>query len=157
MNKIITRRNMTKIDKYDVDTGLFYDAIEHYWVKISGNTARVGMSPLIQETSGAFVAVQMKAVDQEFNQGEAFGSIEAEKHVGPLKMPLSGKVLKVNNEVIENPRLINYDPYGEGWIMEMELTNADAEVPELIFGDHDVVQWFESELKKFEDKGWIAN
>jgi len=148
---------MTKIDKYDVDTDLFYDQNEHFWVKISDNIARVGMSPLIQETSGAFVAVQMNDLNKKFNQGEAFGSIEAEKHVGPLKMPLSGKILKVNDEVIENPRLINYDPYGDGWIMEMELTNADAEVPELIFGDHNVVQWFESELKKFEDKGWIAN
>jgi glycine cleavage system H protein len=148
---------MTKIDKYDVDTGLFYDTKEHFWVKITGNSARVGMSPLIQETSGAFVAVQINSPDNELSKGEAFGSIEAEKHVGPLKMPLSGKVVKVNNEVMENPRLINYDPYGDGWIMEMELTNADAEVPELIFGDHNVVTWFETELKKFEDKGWIAN
>lgn len=148
---------MTKIDKYEVDTGLFYDSKEHYWVKISGNTARVGMSPLIQETSGAFVAVQMNALNKEFSKGEAFGTIEAEKHVGPLKMPLSGKVIKVNDEIIDNPRLINYDPYGDGWIVEMELSNADAEVPELIFGDHNVVQWFESELKKFTDKGWIAN
>jgi glycine cleavage system H protein len=148
---------MIKIDKYYVDTGLFYDQKEHFWVKISGNTARVGMSPLIQETSGAFVAVQINDLEKDFTKGEAFGSIEAEKHVGPLKMPLSGKVLKINDEVIENPRLINYDPYGDGWIMEMELSNADAEVPELIFGDHNVVQWFESELKKFEDKGWIAN
>jgi glycine cleavage system H protein len=148
---------MTKIDKYDVDTGLFYDTKEHFWVKISGNSARVGMSPLIQETSGAFVAVQINSPENELSKGEAFGSIEAEKHVGPLKMPLSGKVIKVNNEVMENPRLINYDPYGDGWIMEMELTNADTEVPELIFGDHNVVTWFEAELKKFEDKGWIAN
>jgi glycine cleavage system H protein len=148
---------MTKIDKYDVDTGLFYDAKEHFWVKISGNNARIGMSPLIQETSGAFVAVQLNSPKNELSKGEAFGSIEAEKHVGPLKMPLSGKVLQVNNEVIENPRLINYDPYGNGWIMEMELTNADSEVPELIFGDHNVVGWFKSELEKFENKGWIAN
>ena len=147
---------MTKIDKYEVDTGLFYDANEHFWLKISDNKARVGMSPLIQETSGAFVAVQMNALDKEFTKGEAFGSIEAEKHVGPLKMPLSGKVISVNQEIIENPRLINYDPYGDGWIMDMELTNADAEVSELIFGDHKVVKWFESELKKFEEKGWIA-
>jgi len=148
---------MTKIDKYDVDTGLFYDRQEHFWVKISENEARVGMSPLIQETSGAFVALQFNGLDKELSKGEAFGSIEAEKHVGPMKMPLSGKVTKINQAVIENPRLINHDPYGDGWIMEMELTNADNEVPELIFGDHNVVEWFETELKKFEDKGWIAN
>ena len=59
---------MTKIDKYEVDTGLFYDANEHFWLKISDNKARVGMSPLIQETSGAFVAVQMNALDKEFTK-----------------------------------------------------------------------------------------
>lgn len=147
---------MTKIDKYDVDTGLFYDPENHFWVKVSGNKAKIGMSPLIQETSGAFVAVQMNALDKEFTKGESFGSIEAEKHVGPLKCPVSGKVTKVNAEVIENPRLINYDSYGDGWLIEMELSNADSEISELIFGDHKVVAWFEAELKKFEDKGWIA-
>lgn len=147
---------MIKIDKYDVDASLFYDANEHYWVKITDNIARVGMSPLIQETSGAFVAVQMNAHHKEFNRGEAFGTIEAEKHVGPLKAPLSGRVIKINEEVIENPRLINYDPYGDGWLVEMELTNAEAEVLDLIIGEDKVVAWFKSELKKFEEKGWIA-
>lgn len=147
---------MIKIDKYDVDTSLFYDTNEHYWVKITDNIARVGMSPLIQETSGAFVAVQMNAHHKEFNRGEAFGTIEAEKHVGPLKAPLSGKVIKINKEVIENPRLINYDPYGDGWLVEIELTNAEVEVLDLIIGEDKVVDWFKSELKKFEDKGWIA-
>ena len=71
-------------------------------------------------------------------------------------MPLSGRITRFNEEITENPRLINYDPYGDGWIMEMELTRADEEVPGLIFGDHNVVQWFEQELKKFSDKGWIA-
>ena len=149
-------RVMTKINKYEVDTGLYYDPAEHFWVKISSDHIRIGMSPLIQETSGAFVAVQMNALDKEFSKGEAFGTIEAEKHVGPLKAPLSGKVTRVNDEVIENPRLINYDPYGDGWLIEMELTNADAELSGLIFGEENVVQWFESELKKFDDKGWIA-
>jgi len=147
---------MIKIDKYDVDTSLFYDSKEHYWVKISNNQARVGMSPLIQETSGAFVAVQMNALGKVYAKGEGFGSIEAEKHVGPLKVPLSGKITKVNNEVIENPRLINYDPYGDGWLIEMELSNPESEVLDLIIGEDKVIAWFNSELKKFEDKGWIA-
>ena len=147
---------MTKINKYEVDTALYYDPAEHFWIKISGDHIRIGMSPLIQETSGAFVAVQMNALDKEFHKGEAFGTIEAEKHVGPLKAPLSGKVTRVNEEVLENPRLINYDPYGDGWLIEMELTNADVELSGLVYGEDNVVQWFESELKKFDDKGWIA-
>jgi glycine cleavage system H protein len=149
-------RVMTKINKYDVDTSLYYDPAEHFWVKISDNHVRIGMSPLIQETSGAFVAIQMNALNKKFIKGDAVGSIEAEKHVGPLKAPLSGKVTRVNEEVLENPRLINYDPYGDGWLIEMELSNADKELPRMIQGNDNIVQWFESELKKFDDKGWIA-
>ena len=147
---------MIKIDKYVVDTDLYYDAKEHFWIQISGNNARIGMSPLIQETSGAFVAIQMNSANMNFNKGDAFGSIEAEKHVGPLKIPPSGKIITVNEKVIENPRLINYDTYGEGWLIEMTLSNLNAEISELIFGENEVIQWFESELKKFDDKGWIA-
>ncbi len=147
---------MTKIDKYDVDTSLYYDAKEHFWIKMSDNHAQIGMSPLIQETSGAFVAIQMNTLDMQLNKGESFGTIEAEKHVGPLKIPLSGKITKINDQVLENPRLINYDPYGDGWLVEMELTNVDVEVLELVHGEKDVISWFESELKKFDDKGWIA-
>ncbi len=147
---------MIKIDKYDVDTGLYYDPKEHFWIKITDYHACIGMSPLIQETSGAFVAIQMNALNATFKKGEAFGSIEAEKHVGPLKMPLSGNVTKVNEAVIDNPRLINYDPYGDGWLIEIELTNVANEMADLIYGEQNIIDWFRSELKKFDDKGWIA-
>ena len=147
---------MIKIDKYNIDTDLYYDPKEHFWIKISDKHARIGMSPLIQETSGAFVALQMNSQEMQLNKGESFGTIEAEKHVGPLKIPLTGKITNINNDVIENPRLINYDPYGDGWLIEMELSNAALEVPELIYGEQNITEWFKSELKKFDDKGWIA-
>lgn len=147
---------MIKIDKYNVDTGLYYEPKEHFWIEISDRHARIGMSPLIQETSGAFVAIQMNSQELYLNKGESFGTIEAEKHVGPLKIPLTGKITNINNDVIENPRLINYDPYGDGWLIEMELSNAALEVPELIYGEQNITEWFKSELKKFDDKGWIA-
>ena len=147
---------MITIDKYSVDTGLYYDPKEHFWIKISDDHARIGMSPLIQETSGAFVAIQMNSQEMNLNKGESFGTIEAEKHVGPLKVPLTGKITNINSDVIENPRLINYDPYGDGWLIEIELTNAANEVPELICGEQKIIEWFKSELKKFDDKGWIA-
>ena len=147
---------MITIDKYNVDTGLYYDPKEHFWIKISDDHARIGMSPLIQETSGAFVAIQMNSQEMNLNKGESFGTIEAEKHVGPLKIPLTGKITNINDDVIENPRLINYDPYGDGWLIEIELKNAANEVSELIYGEQKIIEWFKSELKKFDDKGWIA-
>lgn len=146
---------MKQIDKYQVRTDLYYDPVNHFWLDINGNSAVIGMSPLIQETSGSFVAIQMLSVGKIFNQQENIGSVEAEKHVGPLKAPVSGKVLTVNEEVIKTPRLINESPYEDGWLMEIELTNS-KEVDSLISGEDAITEWFKAELKKFDEKGWIA-
>ncbi|MDH5474738.1 MAG: glycine cleavage system protein H [Cyclobacteriaceae bacterium] len=147
---------MEKIDKYEINQNYYYDADSHFWVDLSGSEARIGMSPLVQETSGSFVAVVFDAMGADVKRGQSFGNIEAEKHVGPLNAPVSGVVTEINEKVQENPRLINTDPYGEGWLVKLKLTNKDEEIPKLIFGDDNIVGWFKSELKKFEDKGWIA-
>jgi glycine cleavage system H protein len=147
---------MKKINKYEVRTDIYYEPETHFWVNINGNNATIGMSPLVQETSGSFVAVQMEETGAEIKKDDGFGTVEAEKHVGPLKSPLSGKILSRNTEVLENPRLINIDPYNKGWLIEMELTNLQNEIGSLISGEEDITEWFESELKKFDEKGWIA-
>ena len=147
---------MDKIDKYEINKNFYYDADTHFWVDLRNDEARIGMSPLVQETSGSFVAVIFEGLNAEVKKGASFGSIEAEKHVGPLNAPVSGVVTEVNELVKENPRLINTDPYGDGWLIKMKLSNKDTEIPQLIYGNDNVVSWFKSELKKFEDKGWIA-
>ena len=146
---------MDKLDKYSIDFNCYYDPATHYWVEINGNEARIGMSSLVQETNGSFVAIAFEGL-REVKKGQSFGTAEAEKYVGPLNSPVSGIITEVNNKVIENSRLINTDPYGEGWLVKMELTNKDNEMPELIFGQEEVNHWFRNELDKFEKKGWIA-
>ncbi len=147
---------MIQIGKYKVRTDLYYDPANHFWVDVSGKRAVIGMSPLVQETSGSFVAIQMAVAGTAFVKGTSVGSVEAEKHVGPLKAPVSGKVLVVNEKVIRKPGLINEDPYGEGWLMEVELTNADTDLAGLVSGEEKIAAWFQTELKKFDEKGWIA-
>jgi len=145
-----------QVNKYEVRTDLFYDPENHFWLDIDGTKAVIGMSPLVQETSGSFVAVQFAAEGTVFSKNKSFGTIEAEKHVGPLKSPVAGVVLAINSKVVENPRLINDDPYGEGWLMEIELTQPE-DISSLISGETEILGWFESELRKFDEKGWIAN
>ncbi len=147
---------MKQIGKYQVRTDVYYDPTNHFWIEVSGNRAVIGMSPLVQETSGSFVAIQFAAPGTVFSKGASIGSAEAEKHVGPLKAPVSGKVLSINQHVVERPQQINADPYGEGWLMEVELTSAAAELPSLVSGEQQITKWFEEELQKFEEKGWIA-
>ena len=145
---------MKQIDKYLVKTDVAYDPETLFWVDQNGTTAVIGMSPLVQETSGNFVALQLSGAGEAFEKGGAIGTVEAEKHVGPVKAPVSGKVIAVNNQVVEDPTLLNSDPYGEGWLMEVELESAAN--PDLIRGEEAITEWFEKELKNFCDKGWIA-
>lgn len=146
---------MKQIGKYSVRTDLYYEPTNHFWLDITGNRAVIGMTPLVQETSGSFVAIQMAAPGKSFSVKENIGSVEAEKHVGPLKAPVSGKVLTINDDVLLTPRLINEDPYERGWLMEIELS-APGEIDQLISGEEAITEWFSAELKKFDEKGWIA-
>ena len=146
---------MNKVDKYEIREGLLYDPLNHFWLDVSGTTAVIGMSPLIQETSGSFVAVLFSNPVTSFKKGESIGTVEAEKHVGPLKAPLSGTVRLVNEAVINNPRLINEEPYDGGWMMEIDLSDV-SEIKGMITGEKNIKEWFESELKKFDEKGWTA-
>lgn len=144
------------MNTHDLRTDLLYDPAALFWLDVRGNIARIGMSPLVQETTGSFVAVQLAAAGTALAKGESFGSTEAEKHVGQLKAPVSGKLLRCNEKVQEMPRLINTDPYGEGWLVEIEMTDAAKELPLLVQGAANVEAFFEKEIKKYQDKGWLA-
>ena len=146
---------MEKIEKYFVNMDCHYDPENHFWIKKADEIAVIGMSPLVQETNGSFVAIAFGA-KSELQKGESFGNIEAEKYVGPLISPVSGLILESNQKVKENPRLINTDPYGDGWLIKMHLTQFSMEESHLIFGAKNIREWFIAELKKFNEKGWIA-
>lgn len=146
---------MSKVDKYEIRSNFHYDPTTHLWVEDSGVFAVIGMSPLMQEISGFLVAIQFPEPGTSFQKNESIGTMEAEKHVGPIKAPVSGKIRKVNQAVINNPRLINESPYDDGWLMEIDLANP-YELTSLITGENNIKEWFESELKRFNDKGWIA-
>ncbi len=137
-------------------TDLRYDPATLYWIEVRGNTARVGLSPLVQESTGSFVAVQFSEVGTEVRKGGSFGSTEAEKHVGQLKAPVSGKLSRVNEALLENPRLLNTDPYGAGWLAEFEMSDAGGELPLLVQGEAEVQAFFGAEERRYKDKGWLA-
>lgn len=147
---------MKQIGNYIIDTDLFYDGKNHFWLQQNEGFVRLGFSPLLQETSGSFVAILFENIDKLLSKGDGFGSVEAEKHVAQLMLPISGKIIVFNNKVVENPRLMNDDPYGEGWLIEMESSDFENEKENLIYGEDQITKWVESEIKKYEDKGWIA-
>ncbi|MGM5631015.1 glycine cleavage system protein GcvH [Apibacter raozihei] len=99
---------------------------EHEWVRIEGNIAYVGITDFAQKELGDIVFLDVETLDETLNSGEVFGSVEAVKTVSDLYMPVSGKILELNQELESTPDLVNSDPYGKGWIIKVELTDSST-------------------------------
>jgi glycine cleavage system H protein len=106
----------------NIPEGLKYSN-DHEWVKVDGNIATIGITEYAQGELGDIVFVDIDSDLDEITYGEVFGSIEAVKTVSDLLAPCSGKVTELNPEFEENPEVINEDPYGEGWLIKVEMTD----------------------------------
>ena len=96
---------------------------DHEWVKIEGDEATVGITDFAQRELGDIVYVEIESVGKELKAGEIFGTVEAVKTVSDLYLPLSGSVSEVNPNLNSNPEAVNSDPYGEGWMIKMKVSN----------------------------------
>jgi glycine cleavage system H protein len=96
---------------------------DHEWIKLeSGNIALVGITDFAQSELGDIVFVDIETVGQTLNANDIFGTVEAVKTVSDLFLPVAGKVLEVNPAIDNNPELLNSDPYGEGWLVKIEVS-----------------------------------
>ena len=98
---------------------------KHEWIRMEGKEAFVGITDYAQGELGDVVFVEIDTLGEKLSQGEAFGTIEAVKTVSDLFMPASGEVLEVNLKLNNEPELVNKDPYGEGWMIRISVTNAE--------------------------------
>ena len=104
---------------------------DHEWIKIEGNIASVGITDFAQSELGDIVFIEVETIGENLNKNEVFGTVEAVKTVSDLFLPVSGKVLEFNNALEDNPELVNDSPYGDGWIVKIEITNTD-EISDLL-------------------------
>lgn len=111
----------------DFPSGLRYTK-DHEWVSIEGNIATVGITDFAQQELGDIVFVDISTVGKALEAEEVFGTVEAVKTVSDLFLPISGKLLEVNPLLDKKPELVNTDPYGDGWMVKVEVKNpADFE------------------------------
>lgn len=96
---------------------------DHEWVNIEGNTATVGITDFAQSELGDIVFVDITSVGETVAKEAVFGTVEAVKTVSDLFMPLSGEVLEMNSIIESNPETINKDPYGEGWMIKIKISD----------------------------------
>jgi glycine cleavage system H protein len=104
---------------------------DHEWVRVEGNIGIIGITDYAQGELGDVVFVDIDADLKEISKGNSFGTIEAVKTVGDLFAPFSGKVTEINKKPSETPEVVNSDPYGDGWMIKVELSNP-SELDDLL-------------------------
>ena len=115
---------------------------DHEWVRVEGNIATIGITDFAQGELGDIVYVEVETVDETLDQEEVFGTVEAVKTVSDLFLPVSGTILEFNENLEDQPEVVNSDPYGEGWMIRVEMSDpsqveellSDAEYKELVGG-----------------------
>ncbi|MBX2820132.1 MAG: glycine cleavage system protein GcvH [Rhodothermaceae bacterium] len=101
---------------------------DHEWISFDGSVATIGITDFAQSELGDIVYVDLEDVGSEFDQDEVFGSVEAVKTVSDLFMPIKGEVIEHNEELEDNPQLINESPYDKGWMIKVKVENpSDVE------------------------------
>ncbi|MFO8192514.1 MAG: glycine cleavage system protein GcvH [Bacillota bacterium] len=109
---------------YKIVDGVRYTQ-KHEWVRPEGETAKVGLSDYAQDKLGEIVFVELPEVGVEVEAGKSSAVIESVKAVADLYAPIDGKVVEVNEELLDQPELINSDPYGEGWVYKVEIRDGN--------------------------------
>ena len=114
----------------DAPTDLLYTS-DHEWVSVVGNVATIGITDFAQGELGDIVFVEFPELSSTVEKGQSAGSIEAVKTVADLYMPISGTVIAVNENLDNNPEAVNDTPYGDGWMVKIEIANQD-EISDLL-------------------------
>lgn len=140
---------MVRINGNEFPEDLYYHR-DHMWVKVEDGKVRVGYNDWAQEAAGKLVNLSTRRAGRPVKAGKTLGTVESGKWVGPLKTPVSGKIVEINEEVLKRPSLINEDPYGRGWIAVIEATDLEVELKDLIKGsDKDALEaWLKEEKAK---------
>lgn len=147
---------VVEIDRFRVPLDRAYHPDDHTWVRLEGDLARIGMDELGQETAGDMAALFLLPAGTELRRGDEMGSCEAQKYVGALRAPVCGTVVEINERVLANPRLVNTDPYGEGWLILIRpAAHLADELDDLISGNA-VGPWFAEKLEQFRREGSVA-
>ncbi|MCF8034031.1 MAG: glycine cleavage system protein GcvH [Desulfarculaceae bacterium] len=141
-----------EVSGYNFPDELYYDT-NHFWARVEGDVVVMGTTDLTQRLAGEITFVDVPEEDDEVTQGKPFGSIESGKWVGRVYAVVSGEVAEGNEELEDEPELINSDCYGEGWICKITPGDLEGDLSKLMQGEA-YAKWVEAEIAKLDqDQG----
>ncbi|NIA03986.1 MAG: glycine cleavage system protein H [Nitrospiraceae bacterium] len=134
-----------KIDNYELPDELLYNT-DYSWIKIEDDIATLGVIEPAAKIVNYFVFAKTPEKGTKLKKGDTYISLEAIKWTGHLTTPLSGEIIEVNEDIIDDPSIINKDPYNKGWIMKIKISNRD-EIKELKH-TNEISEWIKSDVLK---------
>ncbi len=142
---------MAEIEGYKLPEELYYTK-DHTWARIEDNgTVTVGLDAYGAKAAGNIEFIDLPLEDDEFEAGEAFGSLESAKWVGGLLMPVSGTIMEVNENIEDDLDLLKEEPYGEGWLIKIKPKHLKEDLAGLVHGP-DVGPWLKKEIENRKKK-----
>lgn len=135
---------MAKIEKYEAPEDFYYTK-DHAWVKVEGNHIRIGVTDFMQQMAGTITFVRVPRSEKYMEAGKTLCSLQSGKWSGKIMVPMTGKVVEANKDVALQPKLLNEDPYGRGWIAVMEPINLSEGLNNLLYGEK-AVEWLKGEI-----------
>lgn len=140
---------MAEVQGYDMPDELYYHR-EHMWARVEGDVVVVGLNDFSQKLAGELSYLEMPEEGTEAEQGEAVGTYETGKWMGKIFAPVSGEIVRYNQEAEDDPGLVNSEPYGKGWLFEMKL--KDPSQLENLMKAEEAAEWLKGEIEKHAKK-----
>jgi len=139
-----------QIEGYNMPDDLYYEE-NHFWVKPEGDIIIMGMDDFAQTMAGEIVYIQLPQEGKRLKKGKKFAKIESGKWLGKVYAPVNGELVAVNEELEDNPGLINDDCYGKGWMFKIKPDDM-SELEQLIHGPEAVEKWLRADIEKYADQ-----
>lgn len=145
---------MASMDSIHLPGDRSYDAKEHLWVKIEGGRARIGLDELGRWAAGTISYVDLHRAGKTIaRRGGAIGTLEANKFVGAVRTPIRGTIVEANARLHEDPRIVNSDPYGEGWFVVIEPTHLEEDLAALVHGEAAIRRYATEKIAEYASRG----
>lgn len=127
-----------------IPTDRHLDVEEHVWASVEDDVVTVGMTDPAQSLAKKFLHAHVKSEGKEVDKGDSVATVESSKYVGPVKTPVGGEIVEVNDKVASDAKTINLSPYDEGWIVKIDPSNLDADLEDTVMGEEAVEAYREA-------------
>lgn len=139
-----------EIEGYNFPDDLYYE-VNHFWARVKGGVVVMGTTDFTQKLAGDITYIDIDQEGEEIVQGKPFASVESGKWVGRIYAVVSGEVVEVNEDLEDEPELINQSPYGEGWFFKIKPSNLDADLANLMKAGPDLEAFIKGEIARIKE------